>query len=330
MTMWQDAFRSERFAAISIPKVPPPMSVVKSAHNTHATGRAKLMSHLAMLCFALLISGSFSFGGIAAQHISSEAMNALRYILSVVVMWIFATRIMKVRLTIPKEPWRYAILGLLMAVYMFTMFKALQITSPVQTGALFTLMPLISAGFAWLLMRQHTKPMVLLSLVVAAAGAVWVIFRGDIQSILGFDVGRGEMIYFIGVTCHAAYAPLIRLFGRGEHPAFVGFWAVTATAAWLMLPGIPALFHTDIIGLPFSVWGAIFYTAIATTAITFMLLQYASMRLPTSKTLAYGYLTPSFVILIEGFLGHGWVAMTIWAGALVTALGLAIMAMLPD
>jgi drug/metabolite transporter (DMT)-like permease len=306
------------------------MTIVKSAHNTHATGREKLTAHLAMLSFALLISGSFSFGGIAAQHISSEALNGLRYSLSVVVMWIFATRIMKVPVTIPKEPWRYVILGLLMAIYMFTMFKALEFTSPVQTGAVFTLMPLISAGFAWLLMRQHTKPMVLLSLVVAAAGAVWVIFRGNIQSILGFDVGRGEMIYFIGVTCHAAYAPLIRLFGRGEHPAFVGFWAVTSTAAWLMLPGIPALLHTDITGLPLAVWGAVFYMAIATTAITFMLLQYASMRLPASKTLAYGYLTPSFIILLEGLLGHGWVALTIWAGALVTALGLAIMALLPD
>ena len=306
------------------------MSVVKSSHNIHATGREKLMAHLAMLTFALLISGSFSFGGIAAQHVSSAALNALRYILSVVVMWVFARHLMGVRLTLPKEPWRYVILGFLMATYMFTMFKALEFTSPVQTGAVFTLMPLISAGFAWMLMRQYTKPMVLLSLAVAAAGAVWVIFRGNIQSILGFDVGRGEMIYFIGVTCHAAYAPLIRLFGRGEHPAFVGFWAVTATGAWLMVPGLPALVHTDLTALPLSVWVAILYLAIVTTAITFMLLQYASMRLPASKTLAYGYLVPSFVILLEGLLGHGWVALTIWAGALVTALGLAISGALPD
>lgn len=306
------------------------MPHAKAAHNAHAKGREKWLAHLAMLSFALLISGSFSFGGIAAQYAPSAAINALRYILSVAVMFVFATQVMKVRLGIPKEPWRYMILGLLMAIYMFTMFKALEFTSPVSTGAVFTLMPLISAGFAWVLMRQHTKPAVLLSLVVAAIGAVWVIFRGNIEAILGFDVGRGEAIYFIGVVCHAAYAPLIRLFGRGEPPIFVGFWAVAATAFWLMIPGIPALIQTDLSVFPLAVWGAILYMAVGTTAITFMLLQYASMRLPASKTLAYGYLTPSFIILLEGFLGHGWVGATIWAGALVTAAGLAISGLLPD
>ena len=300
------------------------------AHNAHAKGREKLLAHLAMLSFALLISGSFSLGGIAAKFAPSASINALRYILSVVVMWVVATQVMKVRITVPKEPWRYVILGLLMAIYMFTMFKALEFTSPVATGAVFTLMPLISAGFAWVLMRQRTKPAVLLSLVVAAVGAIWVIFRGDIHAILGFDVGRGEAIYFIGVICHAAYAPLLRLFGRGEPPIFVGFWAVAATGAWLMLPGIPALMHTDVTAFPAEVWLSIIYMAVATTAITFMLLQYASMRLPASKTLSYGYLTPSFIIVLEGFLGHGWVSLTIWIGALLTALGLAISGLLPD
>lgn len=306
------------------------MSHVKTAHNAHATGREKLMAHLAMLSFALLISGSFSLGGIAAKYAPSAAINALRYILSVGVMWVFATQVMKVKLSFPKEPWRYVVLGLLMAVYMFTMFKALEFTSPVATGAVFTLMPLISAGFAWFLMRQHTKLAVLSSLIVAAIGSVWVIFRGDINAILGFDVGRGEAIYFIGVVCHAAYAPLIRLFGRGEPAIFVGFWAVAATGAWLLIPGIPALIHTDVFSFPAEVWGAILYMAVATTAVTFMLLQYASMRLPASKTLAYGYLTPCFIIVLEGLLGHGWVGLTIWAGALVTAGGLAISGMLPD
>jgi drug/metabolite transporter (DMT)-like permease len=306
------------------------VSQLKTTHNAHAIGREKLMAHLAMLSFALLISGSFSLGGIAAKYAPSASINALRYILSVAVMWVVAVPVMKVKITLPKEPWRYVVLGLLMAIYMFTMFKALEFTSPVATGAVFTLMPLISAGFAWFLMRQHTKPAVLVSLIVAAIGAVWVIFRGDINAIIGFDVGRGEAIYFIGVVAHAAYAPLLRLFGRGEPAIFVGFWAVAATGAWLLIPGIPALIHTDVLSFPAEVWVAIVYMAVATTAATFMLLQYASMRLPASKTLAYGYLTPSFIIVLEGLLGHGWVGLTIWAGALVTAAGLAISGMLPD
>jgi hypothetical protein len=46
--------------------------------------------------------------------------------------------------------------------------------------------------------------------------------------------------------------------------------------------------------------------------------------------LAYNYLTPSFIILYEGMLGHGWVSAAIAAGAVVTVLGLAVMALAPD
>lgn len=306
------------------------MTILKTVHNTHAKGREKVMAHLAMLLFAMLISGSFSLGGLAAQHLPTAGINGLRYVFAVIAMWLYARLVAKVPVTLPREPWRYVVLGLLMAIYMFTMFKALEFTSPVSTGAVFTLMPLISAGVAWIIMRQHTKPLVLLSLVVAATGAVWVIFRGNINAILGFDVGRGEMIYFIGVVSHAAYAPLLRFLNRGEHPVVSGFWIVAMTGAWLLLPGIPALAKVDMTALPLIVWVTVGYLAVFTTAITFMLLQYASLRLPASKTLAYGYLTPSFIIFLEGLIGHGWVSSSIWAGALVTALGLAIMTTLPD
>ncbi len=301
-----------------------------NTYNAHAKGREKLKAHLAMLLFAMLIAGSFSLGGLASQRMPSEAINALRYLIGTTFMWAFAQFVGGVKITIPREPWRYAILGLLMGTYMYTMFKALEFTSPVSTGAVFTLMPLLSAGIAWFVLRQHTKPLVLASLSIAASGAIWVIFRGDLEALLGFHIGRGEMIYFIGVICHAAFAPLLRLYSRGEPALYTGFWTVAATGAWLMLPGIPALVNTNLTAIPLIGWVAILYLAIVTTSFTFLLLQYASLRLPASKTLAYGYLTPTFIILLEGLIGHGWVSLSIWLGAAVIACGLAIMALLPD
>ena len=54
--------------------------------------------------------------------------------------------------------------------------RALEFTSPVQTGAVFTLMPLISAGFALLFIGQLTGPDVLVALGTAGLGTIWVIF----------------------------------------------------------------------------------------------------------------------------------------------------------
>ena len=72
------------------------------------------------------------------------------------------------------------------------------------------------------------------------------------------------------------------------------------------------------------------YLAIGSTAICFFLIQYASQHLPAAKVIAYGYLTPAFVIVFEGLAGHGWPAPAIIVGALVTVLGLVVLAAVPD
>ncbi|MCB1386299.1 MAG: DMT family transporter [Nitratireductor sp.] len=302
----------------------------KSQATTHATGHQKLLGHLAGLAFAMIIAGSFSIGHLAAPHLSPAALNAIRFVLAALVMLGVNLALFGKWPSLPPAPWRFAIIGGMMAIYFLTMFIALKITNPVSTGAVFTLIPLISAGLGWLLLRQVTGSVVLASLLIAAAGAIWVIFNGDPQAILGFRIGRGEAIFFIGCVGHAAVAPLVRLFNRGEHGAYFTLCTVTATMVWLLLAGIGDLVTVDFAALPGIVWLAIGYLAIFATAGTFFLVQYASMRLPASKVLSYGYLTPFFIILIEGALGHGWVAASVMAGALVTALALAVMAFAPD
>ena len=305
-------------------------SAPTNRHTVHAKGREKLMAHAAMLLFAALIAGSFSFGGMAAQHLEAGPLTLWRYLMTMVVMGVMTFGILRVPFSKPRRVWRYALLGGLIAVYMLTMFAALEFTSPVQTGAVFTLMPLISAGFALLFIGQKTRPDVLVALMIAALGAIWVIFRADIQAILSFDVGRGELIYFVGVVCHGAYVPLIRRFGLGENPVAFGFWVVVFTIPWLLPTGAVPLATTDFASLPMTVWATIAYLSIVTTAITFMLLQYAAMRLPAPKVLGYGYLTPTFIILLEGLLGHGWASPAVFVGALVTAAGLLVMGLLRD
>ncbi|MFB2550090.1 DMT family transporter [Ensifer soli] len=301
-----------------------------NAHTSHAKGREKLLAHLAMLTFSMLVAGSFSFGGIAARTLPAEPLTLLRYLLTVVVLGGLTFGVLRVPFRLPRQFWRFVILGGLIALYMVTMFHALGFTSPVSTGAVFTLMPLISAGFALPVLGQKTRPDVLAGLVIAAFGALWVIFRGSLDALFAFGVGRGELIYLVGVIAHALYVPLIRRFARNEHPLAFGFWVTVATVFWLLVPGAGPLAATALTELPPSFWLAVLYLAVVTTAITFILLQFASMRLPAAKVLGYNYLTPGFIILIEGVLGHGWASPTVAAGALITAGGLVLIALLPD
>lgn len=301
-----------------------------ASRTVHAQGREKLLGHLAMILFALLIAGSFSFGAMAAPHIGSAPLNAIRFLLAVSLMGIFAFGIRGEPVRVPQAPWRFAILGFLMSVYFVTMFAALAIASPVSTGAVFTLVPLLAAIFGFFLLGQKARPVVLASLVVAGAGALWVIFRGDLDALLGLRIGRGEAIFFIGVTCHALYAPLFRRLSRGEPVAVTTFWVLAATMVCITIYGAGDIVATDWTALPAIVWLAILYLAVFTTALSFFLLQFASLRLPSAKVFAYGYLTPAFIIVMEGMLGHGWPSASVFAGAAVIVGGLLILAFSPD
>lgn len=301
-----------------------------SAYTTHATGRERLLGHLAMVFFAALIAGSFSLGRQALPYVDPAPLNAVRYLIAVAIMAGYTFGLRGHGFSWPVAPWRFAILGGLMAFYFVSMFIALTMTSPVSTSAVFTLTPLMTMVFGLVLIGQRFGPAVVLSLAVAASGSIWVIFGGDLESVLSFRAGQGEMLFFAGCVAHAAFAPLLRKFDRGEPQSYVTFFILVATAAWITLYGLPGILATNWLSLPLLAWLAILYLATFTGIVTFMLMQYASMRLPASKVMSYSYLVPSFVIVYEGLSGHGWVAASVAAGAVVTGLGLVILYFTPD
>ncbi len=292
--------------------------------------RERLLAHLSMLAFSALIAGSFTTGALAVPYIHPIPLNAVRFLLAAVLMGAAAFVFARHRFSFPPAPWRYGIMGVLMAIYFVTMFIALTMTLPVATSAVYTLVPLMTAVTAWFIVGQRSGGAIILSLILAGLGAVWVIFHGDLEAILSFDIGRGELIYFIGCFAYAFYTPLLRRFSRGEPSLVQSFWTLTATAICIALSGIPDIVTTDWLSLPPVVWWVVLYLAVGPTAICFFLIQYASLRLPAPKVIAYGYLTPAFVILFEAFAGHGWPTWSIIAGAGVTVLGLIVLAAVRD
>ncbi len=58
---------------------------------------------------------------------------------------------------------------------------------------------------------------------------------------------------------------------------------------------------------------------------TFVLLQYATLRLPSAKVMAYTYLTPSWVILWELALDRAAPPGIVLAGVAMTVLALGLL-----
>ena len=263
----------------------------------------EVRGHLAMLGFSALVAGSFSLGAIVANDIAPQAITAARFVLATIVMGMVAFLQGDLRREYWQAPWRYFVLGALFTLYFVLMFEGLKTANPVSVAAVFTLMPLMSALFGWWLLRQVTTPRMALALGIAACGALWVIFRGDPAALWAFDIGRGEMIYFVGCIAHALYTPMVRKLNRGEGAAVFTFGMLVAGSLILGIVGFDDIRATDWAALPGMVWITIAYLTLFSTASSFFLLQYASLRLPSAKVMAYSYLTPAWVMLWEIGLG---------------------------
>ncbi|SDX89696.1 EamA-like transporter family protein [Citreimonas salinaria] len=278
--------------------------------------------HLAMLAFSALVAGSFSLGGMAAPFIDPAALNAVRFTLAAAAMWAIAMTTTGVPRSMFASPWRYLIVAALFAAYFVTMFEGLKTARPVSMSAVFTLNPALSAVFGYLLLAQVTTLWMAAAIVIGGAGALWVIFDGSPQALVAFDIGRGEAIFFWGVVGHALYAPLLRRLSRGEPAAAQTAVILTFGAVLLALWSGPRLLATEWADLPAIVWWTIGYTAIAATAVSFSLVRYATFRLPSTKVMAYTYLTPSWVILWEIAVGQGTPPEMVLPGVALTAFAL--------
>lgn len=284
-----------------------------------------LKGHLAMLCFSGLVAGSFALGSMAAPHIAPAALNVPRFLLAAVILGAGAL----LGRGIPREtwvaPWRYLLLGGAMGLYFVLMFEGLKSAPPVSAAAVFTLTPVLSGIAGYLLLRQITTPRMALALAIGALGALWVIFRADPGALLAFEVGRGEVIYFWGCAAHAVYTPLVRRLNRGERPVVFSFGTMLGAVVLMTAAGWSDIRATDWASLPAIVWITILYTAVFATAATFVLLQFASLTLPSAKVMAYTYLVPSWVAVWQVALGHALPPVLVLLGVVLTVAALIVL-----
>ncbi len=281
--------------------------------------------HLAMLTFSALVAGSFSLGAQIANEIEPAALNAVRFAIATVLIGLLVWRMGGLTRAAAQAPWRYVVLGGLMAVYFVLMFEGLKTAKPVSAAAVFTLTPVISGVVGWVLLRQVTTPRMALALAIGGAGALWVIFRADLHAMMSFDIGRGEVIYFWGCIAHAVYTPMIRRLNRGEPAIVFTFGMLVAATMLLFLVAWSDLRAMDWQALRPFAWWTILYLAVFSTGTSFVLTQYAALRLPAAKVMAYTYLTPSWVLLWELAQGRGAPPLLVLGGVALTVVALILL-----
>lgn len=260
--------------------------------------------HAAMLLFSLVVSLSFLIGQSVAGKIEPLAITAARFWIAVLIFAAIVAFRRDLSLVNPQYYWRYLLPGAAFAIYFVLMFEALKTANPLNIAVIFTLNPLLAAFFDRLINGHKLPLLVLVALLVGLFGTIWVIFEGDVSKLRRFQLGRGEWLFLVAAFAHALYPPLLARFSRGEPAPVVALVALSAATLLTTIVGAPAIVNTNWMALDVGVYASIIYFGVFATALSFLLVKFATTRIPSAKILAYTYIVPFWVAIEMVVLNH--------------------------
>lgn len=197
------------------------------------------------------------------------------------------------------------------------MFYGLRTTSVLNTGAISTLIPGLTAIAGAILVGERLGWHRLAALGIGLVGALWVVFRGDWDRFVSLDLNEGDLIYFAGCVAMGFYSPLVKRFHRGEPVLVMTFWIAVINALWFLLIANEALWSAAWGDVPLFAYGGVAFVAIGSTVIASFLTQWGTIRIGPTRVQSYSYLLPALVLIIDWALGKGLPSMLTIPGILI-------------
>ncbi len=271
--------------------------------NSQATYGAELHVHGLMLLAIILAASSFPVGAIITNELPPAVLMFFRFLLAALLFLPLVSLKHGLKVPDPKLLLRYAALSAPLAAFFWCMFESLRHTSVINTGALYTLVPAFTAISAYFINKEKTNNFRILGLSVGTAGALWIVFHGNIDLLLGVHLNYGDLIFILGCISLSLYNPMIRRMHTDEPMMVLTFWILLMGSIWLFLLSIRDIPQIDWMYIDDSVYLWTVYLAVFSTLITFFIINFSTVRIGATKVAAYGFLTPFFVILISLIVG---------------------------
>ncbi len=279
--------------------------------------------HLLMLLCAVLVAGSFPIVAAISHELDPVLLTLLRFLLA---SFLFAPLIwFRYGFTVSFASLaRYSLISATLVICFWSMFFSLRYTSTLNISAIFTLVPSLSGLYAMVLNKERLGRARLIALLLGLVGALWVIFRGDLSLLSGLALNQGDLIFFIGCLFMGFYTPLVRLFHRGEPMLVMAFWIMVTGSVWLLLLAGPQLVSVSWADVPLKVWLGLGYIAIFSTIVSFFLTQYSILFLGPTRVMAYSYLYPALVLVLDLMFGGGLPEAKVLPGVIIVLFAMVV------
>lgn len=280
-------------------------------------------AHLLVFLATFLVAGSFIASAKLSGIIDSISLTLFRFVLASLFLApiIFLNKRFRIKVlsTLP----RAMIISLFYSFYFILFFKALESTTALNAGTLYTLVPLLTAIFCIFIFKDKISFFQMILYFIGIVGTCIVVFKGNLELFFSFSLNHGDFIFLIATVFMALYSISLKFLHKKDDELLVlVFTTLIGGCLWMFLA-------LEILDIPMQ-WEKIqgdltlymAYLVIGTTVITVYLYQKASIIIGPKKLMAYVYLNPAMVAVLmyifEGKLITPWIFVGILISAFAT------------
>ena len=188
-----------------------------------------------------------------------------------------------------------SILG--MCVNMLAFFRGLELSTPINSGIIITLAPVIVLILSYFFLKENVTVKKVLGILIGFSGAVFLILNSSKTGINAPNIPLGNSFFLLNASAYAGYLVLIK--------PLTSKYNIFTLMKWLFLIGLilsaPITFNQFIevkwTELPwFAIW-RMGYVVIGTTFLTYLFNIYALKKLSPTTVGSFIYLQPIITIL---------------------------------
>ena len=256
-------------------------------------------AHLLVLLATFLVAGSFISSAKLSGVIDSISLTLFRFFVASLflapIIFLKKSYREKIFSTMP----RAMIISFFYSLYFISFFKALETTTALNAGTIYTLVPLITAVFCVFIFKDKISFYQMILYFIGIIGTCIVVFKGNLELFLSFSLNHGDFIFLFATVFMALYSISLKFLHKKDDELLVlVFTTLFGGCIWMFIA-------LEIFNIPLE-WekiegNLIFYMAyliIGATLTTVYLYQKASIIIGPKKLMAYIYLNPVAVALL--------------------------------
>ncbi|MFD0770052.1 DMT family transporter [Bacillus sp. CGMCC 1.60114] len=261
--------------------------------------------YLMLIGFAVFTGATFNLAKYSVHYFSAASAAAWRFGIAALVMVLILGFQKQIKIRIIKTHWKMYILLGIIGIFGFNtfFFLGMKYTSPLNGALIMGTNPLVTALFAYFILKNPITKQQMLGMAFALVGVILVLTQGSLEIIRTLSISKGDLLILAGNICWALYGVLGRKYLNGSssmetttYTMVIGSLCLTILTVFLPSPQ-PLSYVT------LSAWGAILFMALFTSVLGYLWWNKGMATIGASNTSLFFNLVPVVTMILSMITG---------------------------